>query len=309
MRKIVWRAALVGMAFWSVFAWIAYSLVDIFGSGAASVGTVPGFPAEPFTFAWIAAKLHGLGLSAVFTGWLIGIAVILGIASLVQRLFGLRPPERLPGRQSWGSSIPSGSFGSSPRPGVLRRLVPRHVLVVHGDHHPLRHAARVADALERAFEIGHVRIVMLFVLPAELEPGVVMQAVGQSHHMNLVLRIRRDMCRAVRLVGRAAVDPAHRHAELAERGKRFRIERVLDVVPQQVGAGPALERLAVLEHAFLKVPRKAADGLAQLALDAAVARTPDPRRGPNEPVPPGVWFGNEDAVVAAETPWPLTPKL
>lgn len=48
-------------------------------------------------------------------------------------------------------------------------------------------------------------------------------------------------------------------------------------------------------------------GLAQLAVDASRTRTPDPRRGPPEPVPPGIWFGNEDAVVAADTPWPLTP--
>ncbi len=49
-------------------------------------------------------------------------------------------------------------------------------------------------------------------------------------------------------------------------------------------------------------------GLAQLALDAEAARLPDPRRAPLEPVPPGLWFGNEDAVVADETPWPLTPR-
>jgi hypothetical protein len=49
-------------------------------------------------------------------------------------------------------------------------------------------------------------------------------------------------------------------------------------------------------------------GLAQLSVDAAEARFADPRRGPRERVPPGIWFGNEDAIVAAETPWPLTPK-
>jgi UDP-N-acetyl-D-mannosaminuronic acid dehydrogenase len=49
-------------------------------------------------------------------------------------------------------------------------------------------------------------------------------------------------------------------------------------------------------------------GLAQLALDGAEMRRRDPRRGPPEQVPPGIWFGNEDAVVSAETPWPLTPR-
>ena len=126
MRKFVWSAALIGMVFWSIFAWIAYTVIDVFGSGASSVGTVPGFPPEPFTFAWIAAKLHGLGLSAVFGGWLIGIVVIFAGVSLTQRFFGPRPRDRISGRRSWGSSIPSGYFNEPPRrQGVLQRLFGR----------------------------------------------------------------------------------------------------------------------------------------------------------------------------------------
>jgi nucleotide sugar dehydrogenase len=49
-------------------------------------------------------------------------------------------------------------------------------------------------------------------------------------------------------------------------------------------------------------------GLAQLALDAAPQGT-RLRQVPSEPVPPGLWFGHEFAVVPErETPWPLTPK-
>ena len=49
-------------------------------------------------------------------------------------------------------------------------------------------------------------------------------------------------------------------------------------------------------------------GLAQLAVDAAPQGT-KLRRVPPEHVPPGIWFGNEQAMVAErETPWPLTPK-
>lgn len=49
-------------------------------------------------------------------------------------------------------------------------------------------------------------------------------------------------------------------------------------------------------------------GLAQLAVDSAPqgARL---RKVPSEHVPPGIWFGNEQAMVPErETPWPLTPK-
>jgi nucleotide sugar dehydrogenase len=49
-------------------------------------------------------------------------------------------------------------------------------------------------------------------------------------------------------------------------------------------------------------------GLAQLAADAEVAGTPDPRRGPSAHAPAGLWFGNEEAVVSTDTPWPLTPR-
>jgi hypothetical protein len=49
-------------------------------------------------------------------------------------------------------------------------------------------------------------------------------------------------------------------------------------------------------------------GLAQLALDAA-PRGLRSRRVPAEHVPPGLWFGNDQAMVTErDTPWPLTPK-
>lgn len=49
-------------------------------------------------------------------------------------------------------------------------------------------------------------------------------------------------------------------------------------------------------------------GLAQLAVDAAPRGT-RLRQVPPEHVPPGIWFGNDQAMVAErETPWPLTPK-
>jgi hypothetical protein len=124
VSRIVWRAALVGVAVWSVVAFIAYSVVDMVGSGASTYGTVPGFPAEPFTFAWIAAKAHGLGLSAVAAGWLVGAAMILGGAALFQRFFG-RPTGALPKPRSFGSSIPSGTFTGTRRPGLFARLLGR----------------------------------------------------------------------------------------------------------------------------------------------------------------------------------------
>lgn len=114
MMKIVWWGAFVGAAFWSVFAWVAYAVVDTVGNGASSVGTVPGFPAEPFTFAWIAALVHGFGVSAVTVTWLVGIAFIFAVPAVLQRIFGRRRAQAsLPARQAGGSSIPGQSWGSS----------------------------------------------------------------------------------------------------------------------------------------------------------------------------------------------------
>jgi hypothetical protein len=114
----------VGVAVWSVVAFVTYSVVDMVGSGASAYGTVPGFPAEPFTFAWIAAKLHTAGLSAVAAGWLVGALLILCGAALFQRFFG-GGTRAVPQRRSYGSSIPSGTFGGRPRPGLIARLLGR----------------------------------------------------------------------------------------------------------------------------------------------------------------------------------------
>jgi len=125
MTRIVWWGAFVGAAFWSVFALVAYAVVDTVGTGASSYGTVPGFPAEPFTFAWIAARVHALGLSSIFAGWLVGMAMILGSAALFQRLFGPRRAPVASAPRSWGSSIPSGSSPLPRRPTIAERFFGR----------------------------------------------------------------------------------------------------------------------------------------------------------------------------------------
>lgn len=109
ITKTAWAFAWIGAAFWSLFALVAYATVDMVGTGASSYGTVPGFPPEPFTFAWIAARLSSASLWAVTLGWLAGLAAMFGGAAIVQKLFGAARPALPPGRQSWGSSIPSGS--------------------------------------------------------------------------------------------------------------------------------------------------------------------------------------------------------
>jgi hypothetical protein len=124
MRKALRWATLLGLVAWTAFACIAYGVVNIFGSSAASVGAVPGFAPEPYTFAWIASQLHGAGLSAVFVIWLIGTGWIAGL-SLVAHLVMRKLNPALPRQQSWGSSIPSGPAQTQRSRGTLARLLGR----------------------------------------------------------------------------------------------------------------------------------------------------------------------------------------
>lgn len=124
MRKALRWATVLGLVGWTLIAWIAYAVVDVFGSGAASVGAVPGFAPEPYTFAWIASQLRGAGLSAVFAVWLIGAAWIAGL-SLVAHLIMRKLNPALPRQQSWGSSIASGPAQVQRSRGTLDRLLGR----------------------------------------------------------------------------------------------------------------------------------------------------------------------------------------
>jgi hypothetical protein len=114
--RFVWWGAFAGAAVWSFVALLSYLVFDTIGTGMVSYGTVPGFTPEPFSFAWIAAAAHSLGIGAIALGWLFGLALIFGATAIIHRIFGRRAARALPGRSSWGSSIPSGPSGTTPTP-------------------------------------------------------------------------------------------------------------------------------------------------------------------------------------------------
>lgn len=93
-----------------------------------------------------------------------------------------------------------------------------------------------------------------------------------------------------------------RHAD--DSFNRASIDEVLSLVAT-APAAIALESPGEIEEV---VPYQGfVSGLAQLAVDASPARQRASRVVPAV-VPPGIWFGNEDAIVAeTDTPWPLTP--
>jgi hypothetical protein len=118
MRKFIWWGTAIAVGAWSVFSFLVYSVIDFFGSGAAGMSNVPGFTPDPYSFGWFAEAARSLGLSMVFTVWLVGTLGILLGAFIGHSLTGRRR-ESLPERRSWGSSIPSSQPG--PRPDGERR--------------------------------------------------------------------------------------------------------------------------------------------------------------------------------------------
>lgn len=107
MRKFIWWGTGIAVALWSIVAFVAYSLIDLFGSSAAGLSNVPGFTPDSYSVGWFADALHSLGLSVVFLVWLVGTLGLLAGAGIGHALSGGRR-DRLPERRSWGSSIPSG---------------------------------------------------------------------------------------------------------------------------------------------------------------------------------------------------------
>jgi len=89
MRRLVWAAAWAAVALWSLIAWGAYGLVDVFGGllagGAGSIGVDPS--AGAFV-AWIISALKGLGLFAIVAVWLLVSAAILSVGFVLSKLFG-----------------------------------------------------------------------------------------------------------------------------------------------------------------------------------------------------------------------------
>lgn len=124
MNKLIWTGAIIGMAAWSLVAFVAHGLVDVFGSAAAGVGSVPGFAPDPFSWSWLAAIARSTGLTAIWGGWAIGMAIIAALAYAASRIVGRRnrrKAERFaPSARSWGSAIPSGVPPINPRQAAPR---------------------------------------------------------------------------------------------------------------------------------------------------------------------------------------------
>lgn len=94
MRTLIWTAAWLGTAFWSLVAWGAWAFFGLVASVVRTTGggDVPGFPVEPLSVAWLVDWLYGLGGAVFLVVWLVLSASILGIAAIVTGLFFPKRP-------------------------------------------------------------------------------------------------------------------------------------------------------------------------------------------------------------------------
>ena len=107
MTRLLWLLAWIGVAIWSLFAWAAYGLVDLFGGLAARhADTVTGHPDTVVWLSWTFGVLRDLGLGAIVVVWALGSLVMLAVPWAIDRFVG-RPV------------VPTSSRGPLRRDGVL----------------------------------------------------------------------------------------------------------------------------------------------------------------------------------------------
>ncbi|MCB8823011.1 hypothetical protein [Microvirga rosea] len=108
MKRFVWLVAFVLVGLWSLLAWGAYGLIDLFGSTAARhADVVTNHPETVEWLSWGLGSLRNLGLAAVVLIWGLVTVLILTVPATVSFVLGkaFRPVEPM----DWG--------GAYPRPG------------------------------------------------------------------------------------------------------------------------------------------------------------------------------------------------
>jgi hypothetical protein len=89
MRRLLWVFAWIAVAFWSLFAWGAYGLLDFFGGVAArNADIVTGHPESVEWLSWALMTLRGLGLGAIVFVWGLVSLLILAVPAVLGLFLG-----------------------------------------------------------------------------------------------------------------------------------------------------------------------------------------------------------------------------
>jgi hypothetical protein len=90
MRRALWVLAWIAVALWSLFAWGAYGLLDVFGGFAArNADVVTDHPETVEWLSWGLSTLSSLGLAAIVFVWGLVSLLILAVPAIAG--FFLRP--------------------------------------------------------------------------------------------------------------------------------------------------------------------------------------------------------------------------
>jgi hypothetical protein len=86
---LLWVLAWIVVAIWSLFAWGAYGLLDLFGGVAVrNADVVSNHPETVEWLSWALAALRGLGLGAIVVIWGFVSLLILAVPAAIGLLLG-----------------------------------------------------------------------------------------------------------------------------------------------------------------------------------------------------------------------------
>jgi hypothetical protein len=118
MRRLLWVLAWIGVALWSLFAWGAHGLLDVFGDLAIrNADIVSDHPETVEWFSWGLATLRSLGLGAIVFVWAAVSLLILAVPAVIGFILPrTRPVERNPFPQGFPGRTPAtGGYPSMSR--------------------------------------------------------------------------------------------------------------------------------------------------------------------------------------------------
>ena len=97
MRRLLWVLAWISVAIWSLFAWGAYGLFDLFGGVAVrNADMVTNHPESVEWLAWALAVIRSLGLTAIVVVWAAISLMILAVPAVLGLFLGRPNPGRSP---------------------------------------------------------------------------------------------------------------------------------------------------------------------------------------------------------------------
>ena len=95
MSRLLWVFAWIGVALWSLFAFSAYGLLDLFGGLIArNADAFAGDPATVEWLFWIFNGLKNLGLTAILVVWGLVSLCFLAVPWFLDRVAGRAVPAR-----------------------------------------------------------------------------------------------------------------------------------------------------------------------------------------------------------------------